>query len=586
LTFDALVLAAAVAELKQALLNARVQRIYQPSATEIVLHLHRYREQHCLLLSCHPRLARLHLTGASFSNPQSPPPFCMLLRKYLVGSSLAAITVPPLERVAVFQFNPPEGRPGARLIAEVMGRRSNIILVDEGGTILGAIKTVSRESNPHRAVLPGELYQPPPVPPRLDPLAFTPRQLQEALAPRLEKGSSPEAALSAAVQGLSPLMARELLHRSGGLLPGRQDLERLAGEIKALFLASREGRWEPVLVPEGGLYAAFPLKHLDLKQPAYREINRLLDDFYRELARRELLARKQETVNRLVRQHLSRLETKLARQQEELERAEDADAYKLKGELLLAYPHAVPRGATRVELPDPEGSGQKLAIELNPALGAVDNARAYFSRYRKAKKGLEKIRTQMEKTREEKKYWEEIRFAAGEGDAASLEEICQELEEAGYLKGKKGEGGSRKKGAPPPQPLSYRTSLGHTVLVGRNNRQNDYITFKLASRRDTWLHAKDRPGGHVLLKDAPYPPPAESLEEAALLAAYHSRGREESAVPVDFTSVRHVRRGPGGKPGFVLYDHFQTITVNMKDPRLKKILARAGQPEAEAPPAD
>lgn len=247
-------------------------------------------------------------------------------------------------------------------------------------------------------------------------------------------------------------MARELLHRSGGLLPGRQDLERLAGEIKALFLASREGRWEPVLVPEGGLYAAFPLKHLDLKQPAYREINRLLDDFYRELARRELLARKQETVNRLVRQHLSRLETKLARQQEELERAEDADAYKLKGELLLAYPHAVPRGATRVELPDPEGSGQKLAIELNPALGAVDNARAYFSRYRKAKKGLEKIRTQMEKTREEKKYWEEIRFAAGEGDAASLEEICQELEEAGYLKGKKGEGGSRKKGAPPPSP--------------------------------------------------------------------------------------------------------------------------------------
>lgn len=573
MSYDSLVLATVVEELQELLAGARVQRVYEISRNEALLQLHHRGKQPGLLLSCHARHARVHLTYHHYDHPETPSPFCMLLRKYLVGGRIREFKQPPLERVLEIYFDPPEAMQPVKLVAEIMGRRSNLILVDQKDVILGALKTASWEQNPKRAIQPGEPYRPAPPQHKLNPLSLQPEELQQELRSVLNQNSKPGPALVQAIVGLSPLAARELLHRSGydrETLP--QSIRRLSMELQALFKNVAAEKRQPVLAERQGQFAAFPLTHLPAsEQRLFDSMNELLDTHYHCLIKREENTRLRDLLNARVCHRLTQLEKKLREQRKELEQAEEAPLFRLYGETLLTYSNKLPRGVSSVRLPHLYHPDKTLEIPLNPALTANENSRKYFNRYRKAKKAREFITDRISQTQVEISYCQSLLYSIESADSRSLAETRQELVEAGYLREKKKKVKHKEL---LPQPLSFKASSGRTILVGVNNRQNDFVTFKAAARRDTWLHIRELPGSHVIIKEAPYPPPEEDLIEAAFLAAYFSRAKESSAAAVDYTQVRHVRRAPGGKPGFVLYDNFNTITVNPGSEKLKKLLAQ------------
>ncbi len=569
MAFDALIMKAVTDELQDQLVGARVQHIYEPGGGEIMMQFYSRGSRPGLLISVDPRYARVHLTARRPQGKEKPSPFCMLLRKYLVGGRAAIFSNPPLERILEISFDPPEGMPPVKLIAEIMGRRSNIILVDQEGIILGAARTVSWDKNPKRAIMPGELYRPVPSQDKLNPLEMSREQFTARMRELLNGGKKPEKALLEAVDGINPLMAREMCFRIGSFDQAfDQYFFNLHDQVQELFNKTINGGLQPVMLPGKKIYAAAPLEHLaEEEQVKFERFNEMLDQFYSNLIREEREKQLREQLESAVEKRLARLNKKLKQQEEELAEAGDAPRLRLYGELLLTYRHQIPRGENSVTLPDLYEEGKMVTVPLDPSLPVSANAQRHFNRYQKAKKGQQKIKKQLQKTRSEIEYCRGLLYAIENSAETSLEEVRQEMTEAGYLREK---GKPRRKIDAAPQPLKFTTSAGHTVLVGRNNRQNDYITFKAAARRDTWFHVRKLPGGHVVLKEAPFPPPEKDIEEAAFLAAYFSKGRDSSAVAVDYTEIRHVRRRPGGKPGFVFYENFQTVTTNPLDPALRK----------------
>jgi len=570
MSFDTLIMKTVTDELQGELSGTPVQKVYETELGEILIHLFSRGNQPGLLFSTDSNYARTHLTEKRPHKKELPSPFCMLLRKYLVGGRAASFSNPHLERILEIKFDPPEGLRPVKLIAEIMNRRSNLILVNDEGIILGAAKTVSGMRNPKRVIMPGEKYKSPPAQDKLDPIEMELEQFTKNLHDCTTAGLTPEKALLNVVNGVSPLTARELLFRAKW---DHKDIaascQRLFHEVKKLFYDSSSGNLQPVLLPNVNIYAAMPLFHLAReKQVAYDSTNRMLDQFYTTLISKNLELALKEKLGNAVKKRLTTLEKKRQHQNEELQAASKASQHRLYGELLLAYKERVPKGAESVVLPDLYNPEDKVTVPLNPSKTVSTNAQNHFNRYRKAKSGQQKIKKQLNKTKTEIEYCRELLYTIETNSAGSLEEIRQEMIEAGFLREKKKT--SKKKDAV-PQPQIFKTSSGRTIMVGRNNRQNDYITFKASVRRDTWFHVKNIPGSHVVLKETPYPPPPQDVEEAAFLAAYYSKGRESSAAVVDYTEVKHVRRRPGGKPGFVFYDNYETITVNPQDENLQKL---------------
>jgi predicted ribosome quality control (RQC) complex YloA/Tae2 family protein len=570
MSFDTLIMNAITNELQAELCHTPVQRVYEPERGMIILHLYTQGRQPGLLFSIDSKYARVHLTYNKYQSQAQPSPFCMLLRKYLIGGRAISFTNPPLERVLEIDFDPPDGMPKVKLIAEIMSRRSNLILVSEDDIILGAARTASWDKNPARAILPGEKYRPAPPQDKLNPLEMNADSFNKTFNELITGGKTAEQALFGTAGGISPLTAKELLHRSGWD-ESRLDesTAKLFTETRNLFAGSAAGKLQPVMLPARNIYAAMPLTHLPLaEQQEFTKANEMLDRFYATTIRDSREKELKNQLNSAVEKRLSALNRKLREQEKELQAAAQADQFRLYGELLLAYADRVPVGAESVLLPDIYNPDEEIIVPLNPSKSANNNAQRHFSRYRKAKKGQDEIKKQIGKTRVEIKYCEELLYSVENNADTSLEEIRQEMIEAGFLREKQK---NQRKNAALPQPLHFKASSGRTILVGRNNRQNDYITFKAAVRRDSWFHVRQLPGGHVILKEAPYPPPLEDIEEAAFLAAYFSRGRDSGAVAVDYTEVRHVRRRPGGKPGFVFYENYSTITVNPQDQRLRNL---------------
>ncbi|MBW6463279.1 MAG: NFACT family protein [Firmicutes bacterium] len=573
MSFDTLIMKMITQELQTELAGASAQRISEPARGEIIIDFYGQGKQENLLFSIESKYARVHLTGATRKkkkNNLQPSPFCMLLRKYLIGGRAISFSNPPLERILEIEFDPPDGLPPVKLIAEIMSRRSNLILVDQNNMILGAARTVSWEKNPVRVILPGEKYEEVPPQNKLKPLDLRVDKFASQLKELISEGKKPEQALVGAVNGISPLTARELLYRTGWNINELQESsERLQNEIIKLFSAAESGNLQPVMLPSRRIYAAIPLTHLPAEeQIKVDKANEMLDRFYSRIIRDEREKALRDQLVSAVERRLAGLERKRREQNKELLATEKAPQFRLFGETLLTYGDQVPRGAESVLLPDLYKPDQKILVPLNPSKNAAANAKYYFNRYRKAKNGRDKVRKQLAITGAEIEYCRGLIYTIESGTESSLQEIRQELIEAGYLRDRQK---SPRRENLLPQPLTFKTSSGRTVLVGRNNRQNDYITFKAAVRRDTWFHVRQVPGSHVVLKESPYPPPPEDCEEAAFLAAYFSKGRESSAIDVDYTEVRHVRRRPGGKPGFVFYENYETITVNPRDEKMKRM---------------
>ena len=578
---DAICLRAMTNELREKLLGVRIDKVQQPARDQIVLLL---RGNLRLLFNAGPNQPRVQLTEVLRENPAEPPMLCMLLRKHLVGGRITEIEQNGLERIVTFTVrNVNElGESGTRkLVLEAMGRRSNLILLDEDDRILDCMRRVEFEVSGARALLPGLYYRPPAPLEKLS-LADDPAGAA-ALARRGGGAEEPvERFLLDRYLGISPLIARELAQRAFGAADARfadraDGCERLASEIERLEDVVQENNFTPTMLSREGkpvdfTYCPITQYGAETVQTAFPTFSALLDAFYTERDRQEAAQRRGRELTRTVNSAHERVVRKLAMLEKEYAAALDRDTLRLYGDLITANLYRMARGAARLTAQNycDEG-GAEIDIPLDPLLTPQQNAAKYYKRYTKAKTAEKHLREQIDKAIAERDYLEsvqgEITLAQTEPEFA---ELRRELQETGYLR----RSGKEKRGREKPvAPREFRSSSGLRILVGRSNVQNDALTKK-ADKRDLWLHTQKIHGSHVILctEDGAYDD--ESLLEAARLAAYYSQARGGSNVPVDYTSVKFVKKPANAKPGKVVYETYRTVYVTPDGEAVRRLEAK------------
>jgi predicted ribosome quality control (RQC) complex YloA/Tae2 family protein len=562
MSFDGLFTRAMMMELKKTLTGGRITKIHQPYKNEIILIIRSKGKNYKLLLSAHPTYARVQLTDEPYENPKEPPMFCMLLRKHLEGAIIEELKQKDLDRILIFEVkgkNEIGDFSSKQLIIEIMGRHSNIVLVDQSTQkIIDSIKHITPALSRYRTVLPGNEYIYPPSQNKLNPLEATEEDVLRLLD---FNGGKLDKQLVQHFSGVSPLFAKEVLHVAG--IPNRTTVP--AAFIR-LLEPLKEGRFQPTLWKgdEKEHFYWRDLEHLNGTKQTFHSLSMLLDRFYFGKAERDRVKQLGSDLERLVKNELEKNITKLKKLEKTLHEAENADEYQILGELLTANLYAVQKGMTEIEVINYyDENGGKVTIPLDPQKSPSENAQAYFSKYQKAKHALIVVNEQMDKTKQEIQYFENLLQQLESASPKDIEEIREELEEEGYLRMKSKT--KRKQGKDKPMIDTYTASDGTIILVGKNNKQNDYLTTKLARRDDIWLHTKDIPGSHVVIRHTN--PSDETLLEAANLAAYFSKAKHSSSVPVDYTKIRYVKKPNGSKPGFVIYENQQTVYVT-PDPDL------------------
>ena len=556
-------------------LESRIDKICQPTKEELVLTLRSKGFGGKLLLSCRGTAARVHFTESAPENPPVPPMFCMLLRKHLMGAKLVAVEQPGLERTLLFRFdtvNEMGDRVAPALVLEILGSKANLILVDRENRIIDAVRRSDLENGKERLIQPGAKYEPPPSQHKLS-LLDTPA---EAVVERLREKTGMElsAALRETLDGASPIVCREAAFRAArrqGVaveeLTG-DDLQRLrlylhglAGEIQTggrpVLVEKPDGTpWDFTYIP----VSQYGMEAVTRELPGYSQ---LLDAFYTRREATERIRRQSQDLLKLLATLMQRTARKIAAQKKDMAKSADRERLRVCGELLKANLHRVPKGASSVELEnyyDPEMA--VLRIPLNAALSPAQNAQRYFKEYKKTYTAEQVLGEQIAAGEQELIYLESVFDALSRAEStAELQDIQEELAAGGYVKRGAGGKNGRKPAASRSRPMRFTSSDGFAILVGRNNRQNDELTLRTADRNDIWLHVKNIPGSHVIVLTEGRVPPDRTLEEAARLAAYYSKARQSSSVPVDYAPVRRVKKPAGAKPGMVIYEGNRTAYV-------------------------
>ncbi len=571
--FDAVLLRALRGELEQRALGARIDKVQQPERDAVVLSLRGAGGGGKLLLCASPNRARVHFTNQAFENPAAPPMFCMLLRKHLTGARVLSVEQPGLERVLTLRLECTDelGEKAERLlVAELMGRNSNVILVGADGRIIDCLRRVDYEMSEKRQVLPGLFYQAPPAQDKQDPLTL-PREALERELLQLRGQTRAAEWLLGRFAGLSPLICRELVWRFCGDAeadPGAWSAAERGSFAARLwdFLEDiRAGRFTPVLLEKQGKPQDFSYTPIGqygdyLQSRTLPDFSQLLDCFYAGRDQAERMRQKGQSLNRAVHNLRDRAARKLQNQRRELEATYGRERLRQFGDLVTANLHAITRGQARLvctDFYDPEQ--REVEIPLQVTLSPQQNAAKYYKEYTKAKNAEKILTEQIAAGEQELRYLEsvleELSRAEREKD---LTEIRQELIEGRYLRPN---GGRKQMKAQPSRPMEFRSSEGERIYVGRNNRQNDLLTLKTAYKGDVWLHTQKIHGSHVIIASAGHEPSERTLAEAARLAAYYSQARAGQNVPVDYTQVRNVKKPAGAKPGMVVYEHYNTLYV-------------------------
>lgn len=551
MAFDGLFTTAMVEEL-QVLKNGRISKIHQPNAQEVVFLIRADGKNQKLLLSIHPSYSRIQLTEEAITNPSEPPMFCMVLRKHLEGGTITAIEQYGMDRIIMLDIqakNEIGDDISRRLYVEIMGRHSNLLLVDpDRNLIIDSMKHLPPSVNSYRTVMPGQPFIPAPPQDKTNPFSMT-EEAFLGLYPQLESVHDVVGTLT----GFSPITARELLYRL-------QDVS--ADESFAVFTTFLSAFKRVGSVPNISeinsktVFSATALHHADKTIVEYDLLGKLLDKVYFARAERERVKSQAADLERWLDNEIAKLNLKMKKLIKEREAAGKLDTFRLYGELLTANSYAIQKGAKEAVVDNYYEEGTTVTIPLDARKSPNDNAQRYYSRYAKAKTALIMIAEQLEKAVEDIAYFEMVKQQVLQASPEDITEIREELAELGFLKARK----SKKKIKPKkPKPESYLSSTGVKISVGKNNKQNDYLTFKLAARDETWLHTKDIPGSHVVIHDAK--PDEATIQEAAVLSAYFSKARGSSSVPVDYTQVRHVKKPNGSKPGFVIYFEQKTLLV-------------------------
>lgn len=569
-------------EITDRALGARVDKIYQPNKEELVFLLRTRQEAFKLLLSARANSPRIHFTQYAPENPKVPPMLCMLLRKRLSGAKLVEVRQPGLERLLYLDFdaaNELGDKVRLSLVIEIMGKYSNIILVDGQGKIVDALKRVDEEMSSQRLVQPGLAYELPPAQNKPCMLECQPEEIVEAIVHQPKNQSLNKGILNA-LQGLSPVVCREIEHQVGrGQELFTRDLtqeqrERLRFFLERLFTTVRDTAGEPYMVTK---IKGKPMEFSFLNIVQYgtlasvsrwEDFSSLLDEFYEERDRQDRMRVKAQDLLRLLANASERLSRKINLQRGELARSEDREHLRVCGDLINANLYRIERGSAFADLENFYDENRLMRVKLDPALNATQNAQKYYKEYRKAKTAQQVLGEQIAQAEQELLYVDSVFDCLSRAQSESeLNEIRQELREEGYLKAVR----DKRKPPAPLAPLEFVSSEGFRILVGRNNRQNDKLTLKQANNNDIWLHTKNIPGSHTIIVTGGRQPGDATLKEAAMLAAYHSRAIDSSQVPVDYTQVRYVSKPQGAKPGMVIYVHYQTLFVTPQHELTEKL---------------
>ncbi len=555
MAFDGLFTKAMVEELNEALTGGRVNKIHQPYKNELIMVIRARGKNNKLLLSAHPSYARVQLTDTVQDNPSEPPLFCVMMRKHLDGAILENIQQNGLDRTIMFEFkgkNEIGDISYKQLYVEIMGRHSNIILVDkEKRTMIDSIKHIPPAQNSYRTILPGSLYVNPPAQNKKNPLIADAETVLQSIDFNTGKIGKQ---LVASFEGLSPLISNEVVACAG--LANR---ETIPGTFVKTMKPILEKKYTPVMIDSGDktYFYMIDLSHLKGERTKLDTLSMLLDRYYFGKAERDRVRQQGNDLERLISNELQKNRSKIHKLERTLEEAENAGEYQRLGELLTANLYAVKKGMSEIQVLNYyDEAGSMITIPLDPRKNPADNAQKYFSRYQKAKNAIIVVQEQIAKTNNEIYYFEALFQQLESASPRDIEEIREELVEEGYIKAR-----HVKKKKKPEKPVieEYVSSDGTLIHAGKNNRQNDYLTNKVARRDDIWLHTKDIPGSHIVIQSAE--PSDETILEAAIIAAYYSKAKESSSVPVDYTKVRHVKKPSGAKPGFVIYDQQHTVYV-------------------------
>lgn len=547
-----------------------VDKIHQPYRDQLVFVLRTKDGQKRLLMTSKSDAARVHFTEQDYENPPHPPMLCMLLRKIFNGSKLTAVRQDGMERILFFDFTGRNELGELQIItvaAELMGRHSNLIFLDSDGMIIDAVKRIGENISAVRQIFPGLKYEPPPKQNKIsvntmDPREFVDTLVKDSAGVRLEK------AFLGSVQGLSPFNCAELCYRA----VGEQDM--VCGELNAqqrqelIFAIERcQRRIEnddvcptAVFSPIGAAvdFSFMPLARYDPEnQRRYETLSRLLDAFYHAKEHRDRQRQSSRDLYKLVENAADRIRRRMLGRAQECEETKNADKYRIYGDLVMANLYAIQKGDTTLHTADYTDPEQKtVSIALQNDLTPNQNAQRYYKLYRKADNAAKLLTGLIEKDREELIYLDTVAYALeNTEDSADIVQIREELAAQGYLKNRAAQ---KHKHKGESQPRRFKSSGGFDILVGRNNRQNDMLTFKKAQGNDIWMHARGIPGSHVIVATAGRQPDEQTLTEAATLAALYSENGKGVRVPVDYTAVKRVKKPAGSPPGFVNYFDYQT----------------------------
>lgn len=557
MAFDGVVTRAVVHELAK-LKGGRISRIHQPHESDLVFAIRAQGGNQKLLLSANPTYPRIHLTTEEFVNPTEAPMFCMLLRKHCEGGTIESIEQVGMERIIHIDVRSRDELGDVthkRIIVEIMGKHSNIILVDaEKQLILDSAHHVSHGMSQHRQVLPGRTYISPPDQGKADPLSDN----QSSFIARINWNEGKlDKQIVDHYSGVSPLLAKEIIFRAG--LPTR---ESVWSAFSSLFTEVNQHHYVPntVILKEKAAFSVTLLTHLAAGEGAmFSSVSECLQHFFEDKAERDVIKQKVHDLLRIVTLEKQKNEKKIEKLKQTLIDAQDAERFRLYGELITAHLHELKRGDTMLAAVNwYDEAGGTIEIPLDPLLTPSVNLQAYFKKYNKAKNSLQIVEEQIKLALEEIIYLDGILVQLEHARQNEAEEIRDELAEQGYVRKQK-QRNARKKKETRPELEEFLSSDGTLILVGKNNKQNDYLTNKLAASNETWLHTKDIPGSHVVIRAREYS--EQTLQEAAMLAAFFSKARNGSQVPVDHTLVRHVKKPSGAKPGFVIYEQQRTLYV-------------------------
>ena len=580
--FDGVVVKNMVYELSEILIGGRIDKIYQPEYDETLINIRAQGKNLKLVISANASYPRIHLTENTKENPSKPPVFCMLLRKHLVGGKITEISFHDFERIVVLHIDN-IGELGdltqKKLVVEIMGKHSNVILLNSEDKIVDSIKHIDKDISSVREIMPARPYSLPPVQDKI-----SPKDLDvDSLFENIEDESNRIAKfLLSNIKGFSPLLCKEVCFRSE-IEPDTLIKNLSDKDIKNIKIALNN-------VVEDILSSNFTpciiwrdpdiLKPLDfhcMKITQYQHveffdsINNVLDIFYSSKDNIERLTQKKASIFKVLNNGIDRCNKKITIYQDIIRESAERDKYKLFGELITSNIYCIPKNSEKVSLLNYySNDNEYVEIPLDNNLLPQENAQKYFKKYAKSKTAYAHAKEQLKETYSELEYLESVFHNLENCKTLSeIEEIRQELVLAGYLAAKKKN--NNKKNTLKSNPLKYQSSDGLIIYVGKNNVQNDILTLKTASSNDIWLHTKNIPGSHVIIKKEKGDIPKSTLEEAALLAAYHSKAKMSAQVEVDYTTVKNVKKPKGAKPGMVTYVSYKTIFVTPHEELVNKL---------------